>query len=320
MYLEKETIATVDIDYFRKYKEEMDEDYVDYVDENVVVARNIDNLPESNQMIRLNLFIIVTCIEGKLQLSVNGKGYQLQTGEAFICLPTMILSDMLVSSRHKISMIGFSTKFMQQTMKRGKAAEKALYYIYKNPVFAQVTDENTKGIHNIGLYNELIMDKIGDTSHPYRQEILGHLFSALLHEMLAGIQKHSDTIEETGMEADRSKRIFKQFMEEVAEDGGIHRSVSHYADRLCYSPKYISSAIKEVSGRTPTEWINEYAIEQIKYQLKHSDKSVKEIAEMFNFPNQSFFGKYVKAHVGMSPARYRAYSNGKEQSDSQTAS
>lgn len=320
MYLEKETIATVDIDYFRKYKEEMDEDYVDYVDENVVVARNIDNLPESNQMIRLNLFIIVTCIEGKLQLSVNGKGYQLQTGEAFICLPTMILSDMLVSSRHKISMIGFSTKFMQQTMKRGKAAEKALYYIYKNPVFAQVTDENTKGIHNIGLYNELIMDKIGDTSHPYRQEILGHLFSALLHEMLAGIQKHSDTIEETGIKADRSKRIFRQFMKEVSEDGGIHRSVSHYADRLCYSPKYISSAIKEVSGRTPTEWINEYAIEQIKYQLRQSDKSVKEIAEMFNFPNQSFFGKYVKAHVGMSPARYRAYSNGKEQSDSQTAS
>lgn len=320
MYLEKETIATVDIDYFRKYKEEMDEDYVDYVDENVVVARNIDNLPESNQMIRLNLFIIVTCIEGKLQLSVNGKGYQLQTGEAFICLPTMILSDMLVSSRHKISMIGFSTKFMQQTMKRGKAAEKALYYIYKNPVFAQVTDENTKGIHNIGLYNELIMDKISDTSHPYRQEILGHLFSALLHEMLAGIQKHSDTIEETGIKADRSKRIFRQFMKEVSEDGGIHRSVSHYADRLCYSPKYISSAIKEVSGRTPTEWINEYAIEQIKYQLRQSDMSVKEIAEMFNFPNQSFFGKYVKAHVGMSPARYRAYSNGKEQSDSQTAS
>ena len=317
MYLEKETIATVDIDFFRKYKEKMNEDYVDYVDENVVVARNIDNLPESNQMIRLNLFIIVTCIEGKLQLNVNGKNYQLQTGEAFICLPTMIMSDMLVSPRHKISMIGFSTKFMQQTIKRGKAAEKALHYIYKNPVFAQIADENTK---SISLYNELIMDKIGDTSHYYRQEILDHLFSALVHDMLAGIQKQSDTVEETGMEADRNKRIFKQFMDELSEDGGIHRSVSYYADRLCYSPKYISGAIKEISGRTPTEWINEYTIEQIKYQLKHSDKSVKEIAEMFNFPNQSFFGKYVKAHVGMSPARYRAYSNGKEQSDSQTAS
>ena len=49
----------------------------------------------------------------------------------------------------------------------------------------------------------------------------------------------------------------------------------------------------------------ESAIEHIKYRLKHSDKSIKEIAEEFNFPNQSFFGKYVKSYLGMSPARYR---------------
>lgn len=172
MYLEKETIATVDIDYFRKYKEEMDEDYVDYVDENVVVARNIDNLPESNQMIRLNLFIIVTCIEGKLQLSVNGKDYQLQEGETFICLPTMIVSNMLLSPQHKVGMIGFSTKFLQQTIKRGRATEKALYYIYKNPVFAKASEEKTKNSRTFSQYSQLIMDKISDTSHRYRQEIL----------------------------------------------------------------------------------------------------------------------------------------------------
>lgn len=32
------------------------------------------------------------------------------------------------------------------------------------------------------------MDKISDTSHRYRQEILEHLFSALFYEMLVGIQ------------------------------------------------------------------------------------------------------------------------------------
>ncbi|GKG74987.1 hypothetical protein CE91St1_41300 [Parabacteroides goldsteinii] len=57
--------------------------------------------------------------------------------------------------------------------------------------------------------------------------------------------------------------------------------------------------------RAPLELINETAIEHIKHRLKHSDKSIKEIAEEFNFPNQSFFGKFVKAHTGMSPARYR---------------
>lgn len=68
-----------------------------------------------------------------MQLTVNGKDYQLQEGETFICLPTMIVSNMLLSPQHKVGMIGFSTKFLQQTIKRGRATEKALYYIYKTP-------------------------------------------------------------------------------------------------------------------------------------------------------------------------------------------
>lgn len=312
MDTQEETIITVDIDDFRKYKEEAEGENVDYVDEFVFVARNIENLPYSNRMVRLNLFIIVTCIEGQMQLTINRKEYRLQAGEAFACLPTTIMSNMLLSPQHKISIIGFSTKFLQQVVKRGKAAEKAMYYLYKNPVFDTSLKEKTKDSHNFNLYSQLIMDKIADSSHRYRQEILKHLFSALFQEMLAGIQKHSDETEETGAEAGGSRRIFRQFMEELAADGGMHRSVSYYADKLCYSAKYISSAIKEVSGRTPTEWINEYAIEQIKYHLRHSDKSAKEIAEMFNFPSQSFFGKYVKAHLGMSPARYRTCPDDKE--------
>lgn len=316
--MKEERIITINIEEFKKYKEEAE--YVDYVDDNVVVARNMEKLPYSNQMIRLNLFIIVACIEGKIQLSINGKEYRLQAGEAFVCLPTTIMSNMLLSPQHKVSLIGFSTKFLQQTVKREKAAEKALYYLYKNPVFAKSSEEKTKGNHNFNLYYQLIIDKIYDSSHRYRQEILGYLFSALFHEMLAGIQKHYDETDETEIGTNRSKQIFRQFMEELTADGGIHRSVTHYANLLCYSPKYLSAAIKEVSGHTPTEWINEYAIEQIKHQLKHSKKSIKEIAADFNFPNQSFFGKYIKTHLGMSPARYRTYSNNNELNNLQTES
>lgn len=313
MYTQEKPIITVGIDDLKKYKEESGEEYFDYVDNNVVVARNIEKLTYSNQMIRLNLFIIVACIEGNIQLNINGKEYCLQPGEAFVCLPTMIMSNVLLSPQHKVSMIGFSTKFLQQTVKRGKSTEKAMYYLYRNPVFARVSEEKTKDNCNFNLYYQLILDKISNPFHLYRQEILGCLFSALFHEMLEGIQKHSDETEETCMEMiNRNKHIFKKFMEELTADGGMHRSVSYYAGKLCYSAKYISAAIKEVTGRTPTEWINDYAIEQIKYQLEYSDKSIKEIAEMFNFPNQSFFGRYVKLHLGMPPAHYRFCSNNKE--------
>lgn len=91
----------------------------------------------------------------------------------------------------------------------------------------------------------------------------------------------------------------------LSKDNGMHRSVSYFADALCYSPKHFSKVIKQACGRTPLELINESAITHIKYRLKHSDRSIKEIADEFNFPNQSFFGKYVKAYVGMSPVSYR---------------
>lgn len=94
-------------------------------------------------------------------------------------------------------------------------------------------------------------------------------------------------------------------MELLSKDKGMHRSVSYYADALCYTPKHFSKVIKQACGRTPLDLINETTIEHIKYRLKRSDKSVKEIAEEFNFPNQSFFGKYVKMHLGTSPANYR---------------
>ena len=95
-------------------------------------------------------------------------------------------------------------------------------------------------------------------------------------------------------------------MELLSKDKGMHRSVSYFANELCYTPKHFSKVIKQACGRTPLDLINETTVEHIKYRLKRSEKSIKEIAEEFNFPNQSFFGKYVKAHLGTSPANYRS--------------
>ncbi|MFR9260817.1 MAG: helix-turn-helix domain-containing protein [Bacteroides cellulosilyticus] len=51
-------------------------------------------------------------------------------------------------------------------------------------------------------------------------------------------------------------------------------------------------------------------VKDILYLLRNSQKSIKEIANELNFPNLSFFGKYVKQHLGMSPKQYRESSYG----------
>lgn len=39
--------------------------------------------------------------------------------------------------------------------------------------------------------------------------------------------------------------------------------------------------------------------------LKNTKMDIKEITHELNFANQSFFGKFFKKHVGMSPSEYR---------------
>ena len=83
------------------------------------------------------------------------------------------------------------------------------------------------------------------------------------------------------------------------------RRVSWYAEQLCITPKYLSEVVKQVSKRTPNEWIESYVVLEIRVLLKNSTKNIKEITEELCFPNQSFLGKYFKEHVGVSPSEYR---------------
>lgn len=107
-----------------------------------------------------------------------------------------------------------------------------------------------------------------------------------------------------------NEALYDRFKDLLFLHRGKERKVAFYASELCISPKYLTAVVKECSGKTPTEWINETAIREIEYMLCHTQSSIKEIVNELKFPNLSFFGKYFKAHKGMSPKYYRtAYLN-----------
>jgi AraC-like DNA-binding protein len=103
----------------------------------------------------------------------------------------------------------------------------------------------------------------------------------------------------------RAEAIFNDFILLVKDNFRSQRKVSWYAQNLCITSKYLSETVKQVSRRTPNEWIDHYVTLEIRVLLKNSAMSIKEIAQMLHFPNQSFLGKYFKEHVGMSPSKYR---------------
>ena len=104
----------------------------------------------------------------------------------------------------------------------------------------------------------------------------------------------------------RNEETFYKFYSLIEKEYCRERSVVYFADRLCISPKHLSMVVKKVSGRTASDWIDDYVILQAKQLLRSSSLTIQEVSRELNFSNQSFFGKYFKKHVGMSPSEYRA--------------
>lgn len=102
-----------------------------------------------------------------------------------------------------------------------------------------------------------------------------------------------------------SSNLFNAFIELLVSSYPKERSVSYYASRLFVTAKYLSAICKENSGETASDLITSYVMKDVEYLLKCPDKSIKEIANKLNFATLSFFGKYVKRNLGISPKEYR---------------
>ena len=157
-------------------------------------------------------------------------------------------------------------------------------------------------IQTYNNYFHTIREKIEHTEHPYRTELVKALLLSMFYDMSGVIYR----VEQQGLKVQsRADVFFSRFIKLLEENFHRERRVSWYADKLNITPKYLSEVVKAVSKRTPTEWIDNYVILELRVLLRNSTKTIKEITDEMCFPNQSFLGKYFKEHVGMSPSEFR---------------
>lgn len=97
------------------------------------------------------------------------------------------------------------------------------------------------------------------------------------------------------------KVMFDRFIDLVNKHCREQRHLSFYAERICVTERYLGTIVRQVSGVTAKEWIDKAVITAAKVMLRHTNKTVAEIADNLNFPNPSFFCKYFKRITGKTP-------------------
>ena len=191
-----------------------------------------------------------------------------------------------------------STQFYHSFVQNVKNVSSLLLFSMNNPVVRLTARE----IQVYGNYYQTIREKMADTNHHYRTDLVKSLLLAMFYDMSNVIWR----VEQNRQKApSRGEAIFARFVGLLEQHFHTERRVGWYAQQLCITPKYLSEVVKQISKRTPNEWIDNYVVLELRVQLKNSTKSIKEIAKDLHFPNQSFLGKYFKEHVGISPSEYR---------------
>ena len=170
--------------------------------------------------------------------------------------------------------------------------------LYNNPLIH--LSDKTMG-ECIDIYMKM-KAKISQTDNPFRKFALKAysyvLCSTALEQLVCKpVEKISNS--------DRPMDLYNRFMELVQQDFLQHHTIKHYAEVLNISPKYFSSLIKKVSGKTAGEWIDEYILLEARALLKSRRYTIQQVSDMLSFPNQSFFAKYFKAHIGCTPSHYQ---------------
>ena len=246
----------------------------------------------------------VLCTAGSADIRLNGQRYRLTRGSVFVVTPLVQVYDFAPSPDfEKISFVSELKVFypifhlISDTGIPLKVKEKPCWQIseeeigYVNSQYVRILEKTKKAEES-------------ETSD--ERSVLTHLIHLICHETMLEIVYNHIRRYPASVDAVRNHSgIAYRFILSLHENYRVERTVSRYASQANMSTGHFSAVIKEATGISPSEWISSVTTTYAKLLLEQTDKSIKEIAEELNFPEQFTFRKYFKRYSGMSPSEYR---------------
>lgn len=275
---------------------------ISYIGDDFVLFDNIDDFNIPAEPVRMQCLFVALCTDGTAQYTVDAHKRNVVRGDVIIVNDGQVVADYKTDGHCQGIAIMMSRNFFRDIM--GDVHELSSLFLFsrRHPVF-HLNELQAKTLLD---YLMLIRQKLMDTAHHFRRELVTSLLMALIYDMSNVIYLSQQT---ESVATSHVEHLFAQFISLVEANCKRERRVSWYAKSLGITPKYLAEITKAVSQRTPNDWIDRYVLTSICVLLKNTALPIKAITQEMNFPNQSFFGKYFKHRVGISPNRYRKNSD-----------
>ena len=268
---------------------------IGYSDNDIVVIDSIQQFTEVNTA-HVAMNTIVICTNGKVQAQMNGIQMELHKNQVAIVPQNVTVTDVMVSPDFNLKAMFLTNRILQSFLREKMNIWNDMMYIHRHHVVTMDEDEILFYTH---FYDMLTLAIAKGKDNPLHTDVIQSLLRSAILALCGAMKLRSGQVLSTG------KGHFQRFLDLLYSNDVKRHTVEAYASELCISPKYLTAVCKKNSGKTANEWITEHVLEDIRYYLKQTDLSIKQICNQLGFPNPSFFGKYVKDHFGMTPMEFR---------------
>lgn len=252
--------------------------------------------------IEVDFIALLFCTHGNIELDINNEHYFMGTNDMFYCSYGTLLHHVSLSSDCKAKLLCVSAEYAKNLFMRGNCSWESFVYAKHYPLFYLRPNE----LQLVRAYYQLFTAKGNSYGFDPSRNNVDCIFQSFFQDLNQLLIHYTKDKKQNRKDiSSRQDELFKQFMILLKENFKHEHTLSFYADRLCVSPKYLSTIVKTASGQSASKWIDVYLIDEIKSLLRNSNLNIKEIACLLNFPNISFFGKFVKRQTGKSPVTLR---------------
>ena len=262
-------------------------------------SKVVEWMSETDYPVRLSrITMIAFCTEGYMKFNLGLKNAMMSKNQIYVILHDQIIQTTEVSPDFKVGFMVVRRDFFNSQNHFIETIN--LHNRLMEQSYFNLSDKEMQEYVQIF---KMVKEKIADTQHIYRMQIIQNYFQITFYNIYHLIVNFQKVAEKPA--PDNNVSIYERFMKCVEEHYRKEHSVIFYADKLCLTPKYLSSVIYEISGKHASDWIHEYIMLEAKALLKSTGMSLKNISDILCFCTPSHFGRFFKRYTGYTPSKYK---------------
>lgn len=152
--------------------------------------------------------------------------------------------------------------------------------------------------HVVGLFESMLAELKGGSGQKL------DMVRLRLLELFITVERHCKTVQQKNVPSQKLT-LLTNFQQLIDKHFKTVRLPKEYADLLYITPNHLNALCQDLVGKTAGELIRDRVLLEAKRLLTNADMTVTEIAYDLDFRDNSYFTRFFKKNVEMTPDEFR---------------